>query len=56
LTSCASEFDKNYVEAVKYHWYYAAFLAFVPIPIGWLVVYSLIALTRWIRNGFDLST
>lgn len=50
--ACSKQFNTDYVEAVKYHWYYGAFLAFVPIPIAWLIVYGLIALTRWIRTGF----
>jgi hypothetical protein len=53
---CDREFEKNFNEAIQYHWYYAAFFAFVPIPIAWLIVYGFIWLTRWISRGFKPST
>jgi uncharacterized membrane protein len=51
---CTKTFDSNYVAAVQYHWYYAAFLAFVPIPLAWLIAWGLISLARWIRRGFEI--
>ncbi len=54
--SCQREFHTNFSEAVKYHWYAAAFLAFVPTPIAWLIVYGVVAPIRWIRRGFNHST
>jgi hypothetical protein len=55
-TGCRSKFDRDFIQAVKYHWYDAAIFAFVPIPIGRLGVYGLIALTQWVRRGFKSST
>ena len=34
----------------------AALTVLVPIPIAWLIAYSLIALVRWVRRGFQPST
>jgi hypothetical protein len=31
----------------------AAFNAFVPILIAWLIVYGVIGLIRWVRRGFQ---
>jgi len=49
---CGKTFDYHYVEATKYHWYYAAFMAFAPIPLAWLAVYGVIGIWRWIKRGF----
>jgi uncharacterized membrane protein len=54
--TCSKIFDRDYVEAVQYHWYYAAILAFVPIPIAWLVGWGFVALVRWVRSGFKPSS
>ena len=49
---CTRAFEKDYPAAVGNHWLYAAVFGLVPIPLGWLVVYGLVALWRWIRVGF----
>ena len=48
-----AEFEKDWPEAVKNHWYYAAAFAFIPIPLAWLVVWGMVSLVRWIRAGFQ---
>jgi hypothetical protein len=35
--------------------YSAIFSAPVPIPIGWLLAYGIIACVRWVRRGFSAS-
>jgi hypothetical protein len=34
-------------------WLYAALIGLLPIPCGWFGVYGSIALTYWIRRGFE---
>lgn len=54
--ACDQQRDRNWQTAIQYHFQYAAICAFVPIPFGWGVVYGLIAVVKWIRNGFKVST
>jgi hypothetical protein len=49
---CHAKFEKDWPEAIKDHWYYAAAFAFIPIPLAWLVVWGMVSLVRWIRAGF----
>jgi len=49
---CNVAFQRDWPDAVKNHWWYAAGFAFIPIPIAWLIVYALVALFRWIGAGF----
>jgi hypothetical protein len=37
-------------------WTYTALYALVPIVLGWLTAYGIIALVRWIRTGFKVPT
>jgi hypothetical protein len=52
---CHRDFNKDFAEAIQYHWYYAAFLAFAPIPVAWWIVYGLVGLGRWVGRGFRQS-
>ena len=52
FAACEAQFDKDWSEAIKYHWYYAAFLGLVPIPLGWLSIYGVVGLVKWVRKGF----
>src|SRR5258708_6054607 len=52
---CSTEFTKNWTDAVQYHWWYAAILGLVPIPIVWGMVYGILGIIRWIRRGFKKS-
>jgi hypothetical protein len=48
--------DGKYLEAYKLwmdgSWANVAFVAVAPIPLGWLGVYALIRIRRWILDGF----
>ncbi len=35
---------------------YAALYALVPIVLGWIAAYAIVALVRWIRTGFGVPT
>jgi hypothetical protein len=52
---CEAEFNRLYPEAIKYHWYEAAFMAIVPIPVCWLLAWGLVVLFRWIKRGFQIK-
>jgi hypothetical protein len=52
LEKCGSEYRKAHKDAMSTGWLYAALLALLPIPLGWLAVYKSIALLNWIREGF----
>lgn len=55
LDACMRQFDKDWTAAIQYHWYYAAFVGLVPIPLAWLFVYGIARLVRWISAGFRVS-
>ena len=50
---CRTEYDKVKKDATSTGTLYAALLAVLPIPLGWLAIYKFIALLRWIREGFE---
>jgi hypothetical protein len=54
-STCSSEFEKNYKEDIKYHWWYAVIFGLVPIPIAWGIVYGARWVVRWIKAGFKAS-
>jgi hypothetical protein len=56
LDACDKARDKSWPAAISYHWVYGAFFGLVPILLGWLTAYGIIALLRWIRAGFKVST
>ena len=43
---CLTQFDKDYPEAIRYHWRNALMVGVVPIPVAWLLVYGLSGLVR----------
>jgi hypothetical protein len=49
---CRQAFDRDWPGAISIHWLYAAIVGLVSIPLGWLIVYGVIVLVRWIRAGF----
>jgi hypothetical protein len=49
---CTADFEASYKRDIQYHWYYAAFLAFVPIPIAWLIVGAASASLAGLVVGF----
>lgn len=50
---CSRGFDQAYSEDIADRWLYAAGFAFVPILIGWLTIYCLLGIGRWIGRGFS---
>jgi hypothetical protein len=50
---CLRKLDGLHRSAIEGHWYAAAFMALAPLIIGWLAVYALVSLTRWIAAGFE---
>lgn len=44
--TCLTQFDKNYPEAIKDHWWEALLVGIVPIPVAWLLVNGAIGLVR----------
>ena len=54
IAACEQQRDRNWRASISGHWVLAAICAFVPIPLGWGVVYGLIALVKWIRRGFKI--
>jgi hypothetical protein len=54
-TKCGADFKNYYERDIQNPWLYAAILAFVPIPIAWLIVWGCVAVGRWIHRGFAKS-
>jgi hypothetical protein len=57
-SECSKDYDRTYEAFLgwKPSWGNWALLAFVPIVGGWLLMWGIVALVRWIRRGFRLST
>ena len=47
--------SQRLADADTYKWKVAALTGLAPIPIAWLLVYGLIGLVRWIRQGFKAT-
>jgi hypothetical protein len=56
VEACEQSENRDWRSSIQYHFQYAAICAFVPIPLGWGIVYGLIALVKWIRKGFKVPT
>ncbi len=54
--ACERSRDRDWNASIQYHFQYAAIFAFFPIPLVWGAIYGLIAVVKWIRNGFKVST
>jgi hypothetical protein len=52
-TQCYLNRRKDTDAASSNGWLFAALLGLLPIPLGWAGVYGSMALTRWIRKGFE---
>jgi len=53
---CIQQSNRLWPAVNRNTWTYAALYALVPIPLGWLTAYGIIALVRWIRTGFKIPT
>jgi hypothetical protein len=49
---CDQQSKQLWPEAHRTTWTYTSLYSLVPIPLGWLTAYIIIALVRWIRIGF----
>lgn len=47
-----NEWERAFNAALIGKWDRMAVVAFVPVPIGWLIVYLLVWIGRWVRSGF----
>jgi hypothetical protein len=52
FSSCARNSEKNRAFSLEGSWANVAMVSLVPIPIGWLAVYILIRIYRWVKAGF----
>jgi len=53
--NCSAYLSQRLADADTYKWKVAALTGLAPIPIAWLLVYGLIGLVRWIRQGFKAT-
>lgn len=53
--ACRGMLQQSLAVADVDKWLATAFVALVPIPIAWLIVYGLLRLVRWVRRGFAPS-
>ena len=53
---CIQKSEKIWPEVHRITWTYTALYALVPIVLGWLTAYGIIALVRWMRTGFKVPT
>jgi hypothetical protein len=49
---CDKEAADSLAFAYKSAWLAAAIVAFVPVPLGWGLVYLVLFLVRWVKRGF----
>ena len=52
VSGCHEQGWKSYQLALEGSWKWVLFIALVPIPIGWLLVYMVVGVWRWVRRGF----
>jgi hypothetical protein len=50
--NCQNEEKREYKKISEANWERTAALSLLPIPIGWLVVYLIIWIFRWVKAGF----
>jgi hypothetical protein len=51
--TCIRHFQTSYDAATANHWLYARGYAVVPVILGWLFAWALVAVVRWVRAGFS---
>jgi hypothetical protein len=50
--NCADTAARAFASELEYSWARVALVAFVPVPVGWLVTYLVIGVWRWVMRGF----
>lgn len=48
---CLAEMHKNFDIWMKPNWENIGFIALAPIPLGWLLVFIIIRVYRWVKAG-----
>ena len=48
---CSIEMNKNFDIWMKPNWGNIGFIALAPIPLGWLLVFIIIRVYRWVKAG-----
>ena len=48
---CLAEMNKNFDIWMKPNWGNIGFIALAPIPLGWLLVFIIIRVYRWVKAG-----
>ena len=51
IEACSVEMNKNFDIWMKPNWGNIGFIAFVPIMLGWVLVFIIIRVYRWIKAG-----
>ena len=49
---CSRELTKNWAIWLEGSWGNVALASLIPIPLGWLLVYVIIRIYRWVKTGF----
>ncbi len=49
---CWAKLGENFLHNAEGHWWAAAIVGLVPIPVAWLIIYGCVGIFRWIRRGF----
>jgi len=52
IKDCWSSYQANVALDREGFWADAAIVSLIPIPVGWLTVYLILGLLRWIKAGF----
>lgn len=52
-TPCWQQHTADFMRNAGGHWWIALAVALIPLPIGWLLGWLLVAIGRWIRSGFS---
>ena len=48
---CSKEFHKNFVDFLRPNWSNIAFIAITPVILGWVLIFIIIRVYRWIKAG-----
>ena len=50
--SCSEKLGKDLKKAVEPFWGNIAFYSLAPVVAGWVVIYLIIIIVRWVKTGF----
>lgn len=52
ILDCDDGWDTYLAHQYPSEWLESAFVAFIPVPLGWGFVYLILFLTAWVKRGF----